>query len=240
MPSCQTRTRRRQRTSSSNSSVWPTHRPPEVLLPLKSSHLEEDTAAWFGSLLQSDDLRLFCGMVDGLAFLTVDDLQNGMHLLRTLCPADPPEAAELLDYLDSTYISGSHRCAIVPGQGLRMVMCRTPSMFPPAIWNIHEATVNGDLRTNNVCEGWNNKFLNLVGYAHPSIWRVIEWCQKEEATVHTLIQQDSVGNPPVKRVHQRYVQLQQRLNNLCRDLTSGNKTIVQFLLGVGWNIRLNH
>jgi hypothetical protein len=84
-----------------------------------------------------------------------------------LCPADPPEAAELLDYFDSIYISGSHRRAIVPGQGLRMVMRRTPLMFPPAIWNIHEATVNGDPRTNNVCEGWNNKFFNLVGYAPP-------------------------------------------------------------------------
>ena len=31
---------------------------------------------------------------------------NGIHLLRTLCPDDPPEAAELLDYFDSTYISG--------------------------------------------------------------------------------------------------------------------------------------
>ena len=27
-------------------------------------------------------------------------------LLRTLCPDDPPEAAEILDYFDSTYISG--------------------------------------------------------------------------------------------------------------------------------------
>ena len=50
----------------------------------QTCHLEGDTAAWFGSLLQSDDFRLFCGMVDGLAFLPVDDLQNEMHLLRTL------------------------------------------------------------------------------------------------------------------------------------------------------------
>ena len=119
-------------------------------------------------------------------------------------------------------------------------MRRTSPMFPPAIWSIHEVTVNGGSTANNVCEEWNNKFFNLVGYAHPSIWRVIEWCQKEEATVRTLIQQDSVGKPPVKRVQQRYVQLQQRLNNLCHDLTSGNTTIVQFLRGVGWNIRLNH
>ncbi|VDI08856.1 Hypothetical predicted protein [Mytilus galloprovincialis] len=99
-------------------------------------------------------------------------------------------------------------------------MRRTPPMFPPTIWNVHDATVNGDSRTNN------------VGYAHPSIWRVVEWCQKEEATVRTLIQQDAVGTPPVKRVQQRYVQLQLRLQNLCRDLTSGNKTIAEFLRGV--------
>jgi hypothetical protein len=47
---------------------------------------------------------------------------------------------------------------------------------------------------SNMCEGWNNNFFNLVGHAHPSIWRVIEWCQKEEATVRTIIQQDAVGN----------------------------------------------
>jgi hypothetical protein len=41
-----------------------------------------------------------------------------------------------------------------------------------------------------MCEGWNNNFFNLVGHTHPSIWRVIEWCQKEEATVRTIIQQD--------------------------------------------------
>ena len=42
--------------------------------------------------------------MDGLAFLPVLDLTNGIHLLRTLCPDDPPEAAELLDYFDSTSV----------------------------------------------------------------------------------------------------------------------------------------
>ena len=84
-------------------------------------------------------------------------------------------------------------------------------MFPPAIWNVPDATVNGDARTSNMCKGWSNKFFNLVGHAHPSILRVIEWCQKEEATVHTIVQQDAVGNPPAKRTQQRHVQLQVRL-----------------------------
>ena len=37
-------------------------------------------------------------------YLPVPDLTNGIHLLRTLCPDDPPEAAELLDYFDSTSV----------------------------------------------------------------------------------------------------------------------------------------
>jgi hypothetical protein len=182
-------------------------------------------------------------MMDGLAFLPVPDLTNGIHLLRTLCPDDLPEAAELLDYFDSAYISDRLR-QHNPAQNhaVRLVLRRSPPMFPPAIWNVHDATVNGDARINNMCEGWNNKFFNRVGHAHPSIWRVIEWCQKEKATVRTIIQQNAVGNPPVKRTQQRHVQLQERLRlqNLCRDLTTGQKTIVEFLCGVGWNIRLNH
>ena len=113
-------------------------------------------------------------------------------------------------------------------------------MIPPAIWNVHDTTVNGDARTNNMCDGWNNKFVKLVGHAIPSIWRVIEWCQKEEATVRTIIQQDAVGYQPVKLTQQRHVQLQERLQKLCSDLTTGQKTIDEFLCGVGWNITLNH
>ena len=115
-------------------------------------------------------------------------------------------------------------------------------MFPPAIWNVHDATVNGDARTNNMCEGWYDKFFNLVGHAHLSIWRVIEWCQKEEATVRTtsIIQQDAVCYPPAKRTQQRHVQLHECLQNICKDLTTGQKTIDEFMCGVGWNIRRNH
>jgi hypothetical protein len=36
------------------------------------------------SPLAGDDFRVFCGMMDGLAFLPVPDLNNGIHLLRTL------------------------------------------------------------------------------------------------------------------------------------------------------------
>jgi hypothetical protein len=65
-----------------------------------------------------DDFRLSCGMMEGFAVLPVSDLTNGIHLLRTICPDDPPEADELLDYFDSTSISGRLRQQN-PAQNLR-------------------------------------------------------------------------------------------------------------------------
>ena len=62
-------------------------------------------------------------MMDGLAFLPVLDLTNDIHLLRTLCPDDPPEAAELLDYFDSTYIRQQNPAQ---NQAVRLVLTRSP------------------------------------------------------------------------------------------------------------------
>ena len=81
----------------------------------------------YSSLVWCLSTRVFCGMMDGLAFLPVLDLTNGIHLLRTLCPDDPPKAAELLDYLDSTYISGRLRQQNpAQNQAVRLVLTRSP------------------------------------------------------------------------------------------------------------------
>ena len=72
--------------------------------------MAKDTAAWFGAYLQQRRRLQTVLWYDGWScLLPVPDLTNGIHLLRTLCPDDPPEAAELLDYFDPTYISGRLR-----------------------------------------------------------------------------------------------------------------------------------
>ena len=76
-------------------------------------------------------------MMEDVAFLPVPDLTNGIDLLRTLCRDDPPEAAELLDYFDSTYISARLR---QQNQAVRLVLIRSPPMFSPAIWNVHDTS----------------------------------------------------------------------------------------------------
>ena len=74
-----------------------------------------------------DNFRLLCGMMECFACLPVPYLTNGIHLLRTLCPDEPPEAVELLDYFDSTYISGRLRQQNpAQNQAVRLVLRRSP------------------------------------------------------------------------------------------------------------------
>ena len=101
---------------------------------------------------------------------------------------------------------------------------------------VFEATLLYDPRNNNLCEGWNNKFYNLVGHPHPSIWRAITWMQKEQESVSTILEQDASGQRHRRKVRMCYIKMQERLRNLCLDRQLREKTIEEFLRGISWNI----
>ena len=62
----------------------------------------------------------------------------------------------------------SQKCRAIATTDLKFQ--RTAPRFQPAVWNVHDSTMAGRERTNNVCEGWNNGFGKLVGHKNPSIW----------------------------------------------------------------------
>ena len=64
-------------------------------------------------------------------------------------------------------------------------------MFPPPLWNTHDATTRGELRNNNSCEGWNNAFSQLVGRAHPTIWRATDSLRKDSAMASIMMQRNN-------------------------------------------------
>ncbi|KAL5013071.1 hypothetical protein ScPMuIL_011622 [Solemya velum] len=113
------------------------------------------------------------------------------------CKNDPPEAAQLLDYFDTTYVSDSLRHA---ARNLRLVMCRSPPMFTSTLWNVHDATVDDDSRTNNVsichtelsallllavgnCVTGSGAIRNRVEFDLVPVRRVRRWLRRKNATV---------------------------------------------------------
>ena len=70
---------------------------------------------------EDEEFNLICGMIDALAFLPPDDVQEGMQLLRRIAPI---VAEDLLNYFDSIYVSGTLR--IVQRNGNNIVRHTPP------------------------------------------------------------------------------------------------------------------
>ncbi|KAG7155825.1 putative Inosine-5'-monophosphate dehydrogenase 1b-like 4 [Homarus americanus] len=97
------------------------------------------------------------------------------------------------------------------------------------MWNVHKATLKDESRTNNPCEGWNNRYSRLVRHTHSTIWR-IQWIQDDHTVVSSQIIKESRGEPPRKRQKRVY-------KNLCQNRQAGRKSVQEFLQGAGYSIR---
>ncbi|KAL8567871.1 hypothetical protein ACOMHN_058993 [Nucella lapillus] len=158
----------------------------------------------------NDDVKLFCGMLDALAFLPVDDVPTGMEYLRD---NTPDGAEELLEYFEATYVRGTFRQVQLPAANddapAPVRVQRRPPLFPPGLWNVHESTMRDGNRTNNQCEAWN------LGFSHL----------------------DARGEPPRKRVKRSSKDLQTRLKAICTQHRDGVKTLEEALRALGHCIR---
>ena len=131
---------------------------------------------------EKDDVRLFCGMLDGLAFLKMEEVPAGMVHLRQIMPNED-RLQDIVDYFDATYASGITRPIQRPGaeQATTIRLRHYPPLYPLAKWNVHDATFLGNSRTNNICEGLNNALRHLVEHNHPSVWTFIDVMQMDQA-----------------------------------------------------------
>jgi hypothetical protein len=60
---------------------------------------------------------------------------------------------------------------------------------PTVTWNVY----GEDMRTNNHCEGWHNRFNGVLRQHHPNIWLILRCIQEEQATVEVTRQQLAAG-----------------------------------------------
>ena len=116
-------------------------------------------------------------------------------------------------------------------------MRNIPPRYPPLVWNVSEATLTDGARTNNICESWNNSFLNLTGHTHPGIWGCIQAIKKDNMMVHVALDRHTLGFPMTKRVSAKTQNLQDRLKRLCEDHQNGYRNDIALLRAVGHTIR---
>ncbi|KAF0771818.1 Uncharacterized protein FWK35_00003271 [Aphis craccivora] len=66
-----------------------------------------------------------------------------------------------------TYVNGTYKRTTKQSNSLSL--WRSSPIFPPYLWNVHNATKKNTGRINNISEGFNNKFKTLVRTQHPKL-----------------------------------------------------------------------
>ena len=161
----------------------------------------------------------------------------GMAYLQSVVP-DGMEP--VLTYFDATYVTGTYRAIrrVTTAQTPRRLRFRRcPPLFRIQTWNVFDATLNNQARTNNLCESWNYGFSQLVGQDHPSVWLLIDAMRKDAVMAMTDIERDGRGEPPRKRVKKATRALQLRLQRICVARRDNKKTVAQTLSAAGHTIR---
>ncbi|KAF0748313.1 Uncharacterized protein FWK35_00023607 [Aphis craccivora] len=156
-----------------------------------------------------EDFSHFCAMLDSLAFLPLSHVKEGMNYIKTIVP---PGAENLISYFDSVYVSGPLR-RIGTDNDLSIRFRRLPPQFLPQMWNVHRSTLLDGSRTNNVFEGWDNRFNHLVGHKNPSIWKLLKNMKNEMGADKAKLTLSEIGQLTYKRSHKGHV-MQIRLKNI--------------------------
>lgn len=116
---------------------------------------------------ESSDVKRSINIILALPFLPLADIIEAFVDLQDVID---DEVRPLWRYVDETYVRGrrawGRRRAVAP-------------LFPPSVWNVYQACLDGDQRTNNFVESWHARFAKHVATYHPNIWKFLDKLRKE-------------------------------------------------------------
>jgi len=109
-----------------------------------------------------------------------------------------------------------------------------------ALWNQHEGTLLGLHRTNNVSEGWHNRFNLLVGRHHPDLYSLMRVILKEQQEVEGMLVGISLGKTVRAATRRKYASLQVCLLHVLQayDTYKVEGRLLEYLENIGCNISL--
>ncbi|KAL4141490.1 hypothetical protein QTP88_004120 [Uroleucon formosanum] len=139
---------------------------------------------------ENEGFRLFCAMIDSLAFLPLNKVKEGMEYLKQNIPN---EADDLLIYFEAYYVNGAYRrIGNTTGINVNVRFRRVQPMFPPNTWNVHDTTLHAadlaKLALNDVGELFNKR--KKLGLTQTTEKRLKELCtqiQNDEINVEDFL-----------------------------------------------------
>lgn len=159
-----------------------------------------------------------------LAFVPVDDVPSAYKTLRGVCPA---ELHPVFDFFRKNYVVGT------PARGQRRAV---PPRYPPPLWNQYATALQKSHRTNNVSEGWHNRFRQVVGKDHPDLYSALSEFQKEQGYTEICIQELALGKRVRNAPQKKWRDVQIRLENIAAEYE--NLPLLEYLNNLAYNVSL--
>jgi len=105
-------------------------------------------------------------------------------------------------------------------------------MFPLEMWNCYNDVVMDFPRTTNAVEGWHHAFNTRLGSHHTTVWKFINFLNKEQGLQEAKIEKINLGeiNPDKKR---KFKDLDKRLKNVVQNYDYTN--LLNYLKGIAHN-----
>ncbi|CAB4404355.1 unnamed protein product [Rhizophagus irregularis] len=184
-----------------------------------------ELAAEYG---ESENFSIMLRHITALSFLPPSEIPSAFDQIKPLMPLN---AIELVQYFEDNYVHGK----IIRRRQLRnnQTVTRNPPQFPPELWSVYELIENGYPRTQNVVEGWHQRWGSLIGRAHVGVYSIIDEMRKEQHQTELQVESIIRGE---ERPHQRkhYVDRKNRLLNIYNN--RNDYSLLDFLRGIAHNI----
>ncbi|XP_050065303.1 uncharacterized protein LOC126554259 [Aphis gossypii] len=169
-------------------------------------------------------LKYFTHMMLALAFVPLTEVSRIFSLLKN----DAPVAlSPILEYFEKNYVLR------VIARGRRR---RIHPRYPPEIWNQYQAALTGSHKTNNVSEGWHNRFQLVIGKHHPDLYSALGEFQKEQGDVEIMISELSLGRKVRAQPKRKWRDFQMRIMAITADFNTYQE--LDFLKAIAHNIVL--
>lgn len=152
----------------------------------------------------------------------------------------PEELDPVTDYFEATYI---RRMKAKRGRGSssgfrwRFQFCQPT--YPPSLWNQYKSVLEGAARTNNLSEGWHNRFQLVVAKHHPSLYVFFDELRKEQADTEIMLLQLQLGQRIRKGLDRRRREIEENILNVVQQYEEYKQRgdIITYLKTIGHHIK---
>ena len=175
---------------------------------------------------EDDTIRVETNMIPALAFVPTNEVSRVFCLLQE----EVNHALQpVIQYFGETYVIGrrarGRRRAVAP-------------RYMPAIWNQYDAALAGEQKTNNLQEGWHNRFNIFVGKAHPDLYTLISELQKEQAHTESIVAELSAGKRVKALPQKKWLDAQIRMRRILETYEEHveDETEMEYLQNLSQNI----